>query len=88
MIIGRSLAPLNSSRTLRGVRRREMVHPSDDNSRLNVQNVRGDSSAVWAIHPRGKDKWVAVLEAYFDESGIHDGSKYCIVAGYVGSARQ
>src|SRR3989442_15917346 len=38
MIIGGSLTPLNSSRTMRGVRR------SDDNSRKKVQNVRGDSS--------------------------------------------
>jgi len=40
MIIGRSLAPLNSLRTMQGVRRR------DDNSREKVQNVRGDSWAA------------------------------------------
>ena len=40
MIIGRSLTPLNSSRTIGSVRRR------DDNSRGKVQNVRGDSRAV------------------------------------------
>jgi hypothetical protein len=40
MIIGRSLAPLNSSRTMGSVRRH------DDNSRGKVQNVRGDSSAA------------------------------------------
>ena len=45
MIIGRSLTPLNSSRTMGSVRRR------DDNSRGKVQNVRGDSSA-W---PGGDD---------------------------------
>jgi hypothetical protein len=39
MIIGRSLTPLNSSRTMGSVRRH------DDNSRGKVQNVRGDSSA-------------------------------------------
>ena len=38
MIIDRSLMPLNSSRTIGSVRRR------DDNSRGKVQNVRGDSS--------------------------------------------
>src|SRR5712692_1303932 len=38
-IIGRFLTPLNSSRTMGSVRRR------DDNSRGKVQNVRGDSSA-------------------------------------------
>jgi hypothetical protein len=41
MIIGRSLTPLNSSRTFRAVRRRETVRHSDDNSRRKVQNVRG-----------------------------------------------
>ena len=46
MIIGRSLTPLNSSRTLRAVRRRETVRRSDDNSRRKVQNVRGDSSGL------------------------------------------
>jgi hypothetical protein len=46
MIIGRSLTPLNYSRTSRALRRRETVRRSDDNSRRKVQNVRGDSSAV------------------------------------------
>jgi hypothetical protein len=56
MIIGRSLGPLNSSRTWRAVRRREMVRRSDDNSHRNVQNVRRDSSAVstgTSRHPAG-----------------------------------
>jgi hypothetical protein len=44
MIVGRSLMPLNSSRTLGSVRR------GDDNSRGRVQNVRGDSS-VKVPHP-------------------------------------
>jgi len=44
MIIGRSLRPLNSSRTLRAVRRRETVRRSDDNSRRKVQNAREHSS--------------------------------------------
>ena len=39
MIIGRSLTPLDSSRTLRALRRRETVRRSDDNSRRKVQNV-------------------------------------------------
>ena len=47
MIIRRSLTPLNYSRTLRAVRRCETVVVSDDNSRRRVQNVRGDSSAVY-----------------------------------------
>jgi hypothetical protein len=41
-IIGRSLTLLNSARTMGSVRQR------DDNSRGNVQNVRGDSSAISA----------------------------------------
>ncbi len=45
MIIRRSLTPLNYSRTLRALRRRETVRRSDDNSRRKVQNVRGHSSA-------------------------------------------
>jgi hypothetical protein len=40
MIIGRSLTPLNSSRTMGSVHRR------DDNSRGKVQNVRADSSDI------------------------------------------
>ena len=46
IIIGRSLTPLNSWRTLRAVRRRETVRPSDDNSRRKMQNARGDSSGL------------------------------------------
>ena len=46
MIIGRSRTSLNSSGTLPGVRRREIVHSGEDNSRLDVQNVDGDSSAI------------------------------------------
>jgi hypothetical protein len=46
MIIGRSLTPLNSSGTLRAVRRRETVPRGDDNSHRKAQNVRGDSSDV------------------------------------------
>ena len=50
MIIGRSLTPFNSSRTKRGVRRR------DDNSRGQVQNVRGDSSAHRTILPTSRTR--------------------------------
>jgi hypothetical protein len=39
MIIGRSLMPLNASKTMESVRRR------DDNSRGKVQNVRADRSS-------------------------------------------
>ena len=53
MIIGRSLAPLNSSRTLRAVPRRGTgCLLSDDNSRRKAQNVREDSSADWQLRLR------------------------------------
>ena len=29
-----------------------------------------------------------MMEAYADESGIHNGSKRCVVAGYVGGRRE
>jgi hypothetical protein len=29
-----------------------------------------------------------VLHAYIDESGIHDGAKFCVLGGYVGSVKQ
>jgi hypothetical protein len=38
--------------------------------------------------PVGKEKRVAVLKAYFDESGIQDGAKYCVIAGFVASTRR
>jgi hypothetical protein len=44
MIMGRSLTPLNSSRTMRGVHRCEPDLRRDDNSRRKVQNVCEDSS--------------------------------------------
>jgi hypothetical protein len=40
---------LNSSRTVRAVRRRETVRHSDDNSRRKVQNVRRASSAIYLL---------------------------------------
>jgi hypothetical protein len=37
------------------------------------------------VHPRdGHQKLFMAIEAYFDESGIHDGSLMCVVAGYFG----
>jgi hypothetical protein len=44
MIIGRSLTPLNSSRALQAVRRRETARRCNDNSHRKVQNVRTDRS--------------------------------------------
>jgi hypothetical protein len=35
-----------------------------------------------------KPKVLAMLEAYFDESGIHSGAAICVVAGYFGDASQ
>lgn len=41
------------------------------------------------VHPRdGHPKLFAMIEAYIDESGIHDGAKVCIVAGYFGGRGQ
>jgi Protein of unknown function (DUF3800) len=35
------------------------------------------------VHPRdGHTRIFAMLEGYFDESGIHDGADVCVVAGY------
>jgi hypothetical protein len=39
------------------------------------------------VHPRGEDKAIAVVEAYCDESGIHESAPVCVVVGFVGSAR-
>jgi len=41
----------------------------------------------WLIPPRGKEKPVVVLQAYFDESGIHSDSPICVIAGFSGSTR-
>ena len=54
MIIGRSLTPLNSSRTMGGVRL------CDDNSRRKVQNFREHSSASRADHWTYLSAWSGV----------------------------
>jgi hypothetical protein len=41
-----------------------------------------------SLPPRGKPKLVLVLESYLDESGIHDESPMCLMAGYVATNRQ
>lgn len=44
---------------------------------------------VRLVHPRdGHKKIIAVFEAYLDESGIHDGARVCVVAGYFGGPGQ
>jgi hypothetical protein len=41
------------------------------------------------VHPRdGHPKMFAMVEAYLDESGIHDGAPVCLIAGYFGSKSQ
>ena len=41
------------------------------------------------VHPRnGHPKLFAMIEAYIDESGIHEGAKVCVVAGYFGGRGQ
>jgi hypothetical protein len=40
---------------------------------------------VVMVHPRnGHAKVFAMIDAYLDESGIHDGAKICVIAGYFG----
>jgi len=42
-----------------------------------------------SLHPRdGHPKVLAMIDAYLDESGIHDGAKMCVIAGYFGSPGQ
>lgn len=43
---------------------------------------------LWLLSPRGEEKSLALIQSYFDESGIHGGSKLCVVAGYVGTVTQ
>jgi len=41
------------------------------------------------VHPRdGHPKIFAMIDAYLDESGIHDGAAYCVIAGYFGGRGQ
>jgi hypothetical protein len=53
-----------------------------------ISTVQSIDLLASLVHPRGGRKWrnrFVMMEAYFDESGIHDGAKVCIVAGYYGS---
>lgn len=44
---------------------------------------------VSLVHPRNKTpKVLAMLEAYLDETGIHQGAKLCVIAGYFGGPGQ
>jgi hypothetical protein len=36
-------------------------------------------------HPRGHDKWVIVLQGYFDDSGTHKDASVAVAAGYMAS---
>jgi len=41
------------------------------------------------VHTRdGHSKIFAMIEAYLDESGIHDGAKVCVISGYFGGKGQ
>lgn len=44
---------------------------------------------VKMVHPRdGHPKLFAMLDAYLDESGVHDQAKICVIAGYFGGSGQ
>lgn len=44
---------------------------------------------AWEVHPlTGRSKFLSVLQAYFDESGVHADSPILVVAGYVGGLGQ
>jgi hypothetical protein len=44
---------------------------------------------VKLVHPQdGHRKVFAMIQAYLDESGIHDGAKICVIAGYFGGPAQ
>src|ERR1700678_3544059 len=40
------------------------------------------------VHPRRGGKEFCMVEAYMDESGIHDGAHVCVIAGYWGSVKK
>lgn len=41
------------------------------------------------VYPRdGHKKVIAMIDAYLDESGIHDGARACVIAGYFGGPGQ
>lgn len=40
------------------------------------------------VHPRDGKKAFCMIEAYMDESGIHDGAHACVIAGYWGSKKK
>lgn len=40
------------------------------------------------VHPRTGGKVFCMVEAYMDESGIHDGAQLCVIAGYWGNVRK
>jgi hypothetical protein len=40
------------------------------------------------VHPRDGKKAFCMVDAYMDESGIHDGAHVCVIAGYWGSVKK
>jgi hypothetical protein len=40
------------------------------------------------VHPRDGKKECCMIEAYMDESGIHDGAHVCVIAGYWGTVKK
>lgn len=50
---------------------------------------RGNPGHLGLVHPRGgHPKILAMIEAYLDESGIHDGATVCVISGYFGGRGQ
>lgn len=50
--------------------------------------LRIDEFAKMAHPHDGHRKIFAMIEAYLDESGIHDGASVCVIAGYFATARE
>lgn len=47
------------------------------------------TTQTWLTHPLGSvKKTFVMLQAYMDDSGTHDGSSHCLVAGYWGGASE
>jgi hypothetical protein len=57
---------------------------------MRAQKCAPEFAERWArhVHPRNGKKLFSMLEAYMDESGIHEGAHVCAIAGYYGGEQQ